>query len=127
MGRRRSQGFSLIEVSLVTILIGVMTGVLLPMYIQQSDVIRRYHAEAALAKMQVGVALVYARNVLEGTQPLYPSDIDPKWYPDGKIPINPYNDLSTVAFWDGVQPIDGSTGWQYNPKTGDIRLNSATP
>ncbi|MDP6539706.1 MAG: hypothetical protein QF903_15605 [Planctomycetota bacterium] len=43
------------------------------------------------------------------------------------IPINPLNGKSTVWILDGETPMppipDGSTGWIYDPRTGEVRCN----
>jgi general secretion pathway protein G len=132
-------GFSLIEIMIVVSLLGIITAIIIPNYLDYSKEAKEAAAKDTLRMMRSVVELYSAKN----------SDVPPgyignniggavSWTAfwaqvvrDGKyinnLPINPFNNLQSFNMISNsdAMPAEatGNSGWIYKPSTRDFRLD----
>lgn len=125
ISRQNQKGFTLIELVVVIIILGILAGVAIPVYVNMSADARRSSARASLGGVRSAVSIQYAQSALSsGGAATFPAAITGAIFADGVVPTNPVNNLNTVQAWDGVAAADNATGFQYNAASGRVRLNS---
>ncbi len=124
--RSNSQsGFTLIELVIVIVILGILTGIAVPTYVGMSNEAKESSAKGAVGSIRSAIGINYSKSALTtGGTPVYPAALDGTLFSSAKVPTNPVNSLATVQVWDGVAAADNATGWQYQSSTGKARLNS---
>ena len=153
LDRATRKGFTLVEVLIVVVILGILAATVLPQFTSatedakesalkqnlqqirsQIDLYRFQHngkvpAEGATTQNEFLLALLVTSEADgEPAGTLSPFDIgDGSFGPYllGQFPPNPFNSYNTVTVTgDGTSnPKSGTTGWWYNSKTGEIRAN----
>lgn len=141
-GRR---GFTLVEVLIVVVILGILAAVVLPQYARTTEsargavlreMLQQMRGKIDLYKLEHNGALPGPSAANFADQLTKPSKADgttatvgTAGYPFGpyilgSVPANPYNGLNTVSVGT-AQLKDGTSGWWYNAATGEIRANLA--
>jgi len=135
---RRAPGFTLVEILIVVVIIGILAAIVIPQFSSASQNSRESALQQDLFRMRQQIELY--RNHHNGNPPslanfidqmTLPSDelgntapIGTPGYPHGpylpKMPPNPFTD--TVPISDGAV---GSSAWYYDETTGHIAPNDS--
>ncbi len=151
----RSSGFTLIEILIVVVILGILASIVIPQFSNASMEARTSVLKDELRYMRSQIEVYKAQHF--DTFPGYPaSGGEPtieaftgqmtKWTDArgqislmqggafdfgpylSRIPRNAVNSLDTIALDDGTGDLipDGMTGWFYQPRTGRIIANLTT-
>ncbi len=127
-----ARGYTLIELVILIVIVGVLAAAALPRYRDLSVDARVSACKGSLAAVREGISLYYARQVLLSGVGSYP-DIDSLTHSDlvmrGAFPPNPFQIHAADSVVAGEYPgqIGGERGgWVYNPATGQFWANTST-
>ena len=119
MVRKHSEsGFTLIELVIVIVILGILASVAIPKYEDMREQARVATLKGQLGAIRSAIAIQYARNALNGSA-TFPT-LDGTIFADGRVPKEPVNNSNTVKTSAG---IDNAGGWQYNSTTGVVKAN----
>jgi len=119
MNRKQGDsGFTLIELVIVIVILGILAAVAIPKYEDMREQARVATIKGQLGSIRSAIAIQYARNALNGS-PTFPS-LDGTIFADGRVPKEPVNSSDAVKTTPG---IDDAGGWQYNATTGIAKAN----
>ncbi len=115
---RSESGFTLIELVIVIVILGILAAVALPKYEDMREEARVAALKGQLGSIRSALAIQYARNALSGSAG-FPT-LDGTIFSDGNVPKEPVLNSNAVKTTPGV---DGVGGWQYTPTTGIVKAN----
>lgn len=115
---KSDSGFTLIELVIVIVILGILAAVAIPKYEDMREQARVATIKGQLGTIRSAIAIQYARNALNG-QPVFPK-LDGTIFAEGRVPQEPVNNSSTVKTTPG---IDGSGGWVYVQTLGVVKAN----
>lgn len=119
MVRHKSEGgFTLIELVIVIVILGILAAVAIPKYEDMREQARVATLKGQLGSIRSAIAIQYARNALNGSA-TFPT-LDGTIFADGNVPKEPMNNLNTVKTTAGV---NNAGGWQYLSTTGVVKAN----
>ncbi len=119
MHRKKSEaGFTLIELVIVIVILGILAAVAIPKYEDMREQARVATIKGQLGSIRSAVAIQYARNALNGSAN-FPT-LDGAIFAEGRIPKDPIMNSSTVKTSPGV---DNVGGWIYTQSTGIVKVN----
>lgn len=131
------RAFTLLEVLIVVVVLGILAGIVVPQVTQASSTARMSAAQSSLATFRAGIASFRASAVIAGTAP-YPTLAELTTagaIVAGDVPANPFNDSRVVQAVSQAQAnarsVTGNAGWNYyvdnasTPPVAIIYLNSA--
>jgi MSHA pilin protein MshA len=113
------RGFTLIELVIIIVILGILSVVAIPRYVDMQEEAREASIRGALGNIRSAVSIQYARNALSGT-PSFPAALNGTLFADGKVPEEPVSKVTTV-----VTSFNGSGGWVYDSGTGRVQCNLA--
>jgi len=111
-------GFTLIELVIVIVILGILASVAIPKYEDMREQARVATMKGQLGSIRSSIAIQYARNALNGNA-TFPT-LDGTIFADGRVPKEPVNNSNAVKTTAG---IDDAGGWQYNSTTGIVKAN----
>ena len=129
-----SGGFTLIELVIIIVILGILAAVAIPRYQNMSDEAREAQCRAVLGSLRSGITIFYANQAVTTGTAIWPTQNELETVGTvmaQAIPANPYQDPAMAP--DSV--VVGTTrgvvvgtrgGWAYNATTGEIWANTAT-
>jgi len=132
--RKSNGGFTLIELVIIIVILGILAAVAIPRYSNISDEAKEASARAALGGLRSGIAIWYATQAVQTGTATWPTLSDVSTVGsvmEPSIPANPYQvdanapDSIVTGVTKGV--IVGTRGgWAYNAVSGEIWPNTST-
>ncbi len=118
----KRRGFTMIELIMVIVILGILAAVGIPRYIDLSSQARTSAAKGAIGTIRAAISMQYAQNVANGTAAAsaMPASITGALFQDAVVPTNPLSPSANTV----VSAYDGAGGWVYygNP-TGTVESN----
>jgi len=142
---KKQKGFTLIELVMVIVILGILSAVAIPKYVDMQDEARMAAAKGVIGTVRSAIAIQYANNALQGNA-VFPTLAElqetgsDSIFADGQMPDTPVpaDGLTTLnsvksstadpiydsATGTASADVDGTTAYVYNPTTGEIRFNN---
>jgi len=120
---KKEKGFTLIELVIVLILLGILAAVAVPKFVDLQKDAKKSGVKGATASVRSALNVYYANKAIKGGGPLqFPQDeTSLKAAVGGAIPVNPINNKSDVKIGtDAFGTTNSAYGWIYNKDTGQF-------
>jgi prepilin-type N-terminal cleavage/methylation domain-containing protein len=128
----KSKGFTLIELVMVIVILGILAAIAIPRYIDMSGNAKESAAKGSLGNIRAAVATKYASNAVNGSA-TYPTVAQlnatgaASYFVGGSTPTDPYKNVSTVIASAGTPivaaDVTNAGGWIYDVSQGEVRIN----
>ena len=143
MKTRKNHGFTLVEILIVVVILGILAAIVIPQFSDASTQSRVSSLQSSLQTMRSQISLykiqhndvapVAATFVAQMTtfSTIAGATQATKDVPTGyiygpylqEVPTNPFNNLSTIAEGAGASPGSNATGWWIDTNTSTIYAN----
>jgi prepilin-type N-terminal cleavage/methylation domain-containing protein len=129
---RSHSGFTLIELIIIIVVLGILAAVAIPKYQDITNEAKAAACKGALGNMRSGVSIYYANQIVKTGTPTWPPIDSLRTVGTviiQSLPANPYQ-LATSAPDSIVTGVTKGTvvgargGWAYKPSTGEIWPNT---
>src|SRR5580765_6779165 len=111
---RNEKGFTLIELMIVVVIIGILAAIAIPNFVAMQDRAREGSVKANMHSFQLAVEDFAVKNT--GTYPVAADDANVKAdMPSGNYPVNPFTGTNDAWTWGADPAAPGITG--ANPAT----------
>jgi prepilin-type N-terminal cleavage/methylation domain-containing protein len=122
----KKKGFTLIELTIVLVILGVLAAIAVPTYVNLRSTALDNALKSSLGSIRSAVNLKHAENLLAGSD-TYPS-LTAALFDENLLPVDPVTSTDNVATSsdDPISVSGTNGGWIYNSTTGEVRINNTT-
>ena len=136
-GRRTKRGFTLIELVVIIVVLGILSAVAIPRFVDLSDQAKLAALKGILGNLRSAIHLYSAENLARGVAKAssYPPNASlyaclENTSTDSDLPADPIGNSSTVTY-STTTPLKGQAdgtagGYKYNYQTGEVIVNHTT-
>ena len=121
--KKKTRGFTLIELVVVMIIIGILAMVVIPRFADLTLQAKMSATQGLLGNIRSAVHMAYGDSIASGGAPAFPASITVAQFADGRLPVNKVtgNDgVTVVAAAPGGTATSATDGFWYIQATGVV-------
>lgn len=117
------KGFTLIELVMIIVILGILAAVAMPKYLDLQDEAKVAGCKGAVGGLRSAISIWYANNAASGST-AWPAVSDITTMMQHGVPENPYNNSTAITTSATKATNAGNYGWVYNTTSGEIWGNT---